>query len=190
MYDAAGTIRRLVVGAGKDRNIYLLDRDAMGKFNPKGNQNIYQEVEKALKGIRYRGAPAYFDGGLYFGSVDDCIREFRFVNARLLPDPVSRTTTNFVYPGAMPSIAADGTQNGIVWAVDNKNPAVLHAYDARDLAHELYNSEEAAAGRDRFGHGNKFITPMIAHGKVYVGTTDGVGVFGLLPSSAGSKAGN
>ena len=188
MYDAAGTIRRLVVGAGKDRNIYLLDRDAMGKFNPKGNQNIYQEIEKALKGVRYRGAPVYFDGGLYFGSVDDCIREFRFVNARLLPDPVSRTTTVFVYPGAMPSVSADGTQNGILWAVDNKNPAVLHAYDARDLAHELYNSEDAAAGRDRFGHGNKFITPMIAHGKVYVGTTDGVGVFGLLPASAASKA--
>ena len=60
---------------------------------------------------------------------------------------------------------------------------MLHAYDANDLAHELYNSNQAPLGRDHFGTGNKFITPMVAHGKVYVGTTDGVGVFGLLPDS-------
>ena len=56
---------------------------------------------------------------------------------------------------------------------------MLHAYDASDLAHELYNSDAAVSSRDHFGAGNKFITPMIANGKVYVGTTDGVGVFGL-----------
>jgi hypothetical protein len=60
---------------------------------------------------------------------------------------------------------------------------VLHAYDATDLAHELYNSNQASSGRDHFGTGNKFMTPMVAHGKVYVGTTAGVGVFGLLPDS-------
>jgi PQQ-like domain len=184
MKDTSGKTRRLVVGAGKDRNIYLLDRDAMGKFSPQGNQNIYQELEKALKGVRFRGAPAYFNGRLYFGSVDDAIREFQFVDARVLAEPVSRTTIIFAYPGAMPSVSADGTNNGIVWAVENENPAVLHAYDASNLAHELYNSRQAPSGRDHFGSGNKFITPMVAHGKVYVGTTDGVGVFGLLPHSA------
>jgi hypothetical protein len=190
MKDASGKTRRLVVGAGKDRNVYLLDREAMGKFSPRGNQNIYQELEKALKGIRFRGAPAYFDGRLYFGSVNDVIREFRLVNARLLPEPVSLSATKFGYPGAMPSVSADGPLNGIVWAVENENAAVLHAYDASNLAHELYTSNQAPAGRDHFGSGNKFITPMITHGKVYVGTTDGVGVFGLLPRStaAGTRA--
>jgi hypothetical protein len=176
-----------VVGAGKDLNIYLLDRDAMGKFNPKGNQNIYQEIEKALKGERYRGAPVFFEGRLYFGPAGDCLREFRFVNARLLTEQVSRTSTIFGYPGAMPSISAQGTQNGVVWAVENKDPAVLHAYDAKKLAHELYSSEDAPAGRDHFGKGNIFITPMIAHGKVNVGTTDRVGVFGLLPVATPSS---
>jgi hypothetical protein len=66
-----------------------------------------------------------------------------------------------------------------VWVTENLDPAVLHAYAANDLGHELYNSNQAASGRDHFGTGNKFITPMIANGKVYVGTTDGVGVFGL-----------
>jgi outer membrane protein assembly factor BamB len=183
MTETSGKTVRLVVGVGKDRNIYLANRDAMGKFTPQANQNIYQELYKPLKGTFYRGAPAYFDGRLYCSSVDDPIREFRFANARLIETPVSQTANKFVYPGAIPSISADGLRNGIVWAAENADTAVLHAYDASDLAHELYNSNEAPSGRDHFGAGNKFITPMIAHGKVYVGTTDGVGVFGLLPDS-------
>jgi outer membrane protein assembly factor BamB len=192
MKDASGKTRRLVAGAAKDRNIYLLDRDAMGKFNPQGNQNIYQELHQALKGTVYRGQPAYFNGRLYCSSADDFLYEFQFVNARLVEQPTSHTTNKFVYPGAAPSISANGSRNAIVWAAENggrdqPGSAVLRAYDASNLAHELYDSNEAPADRDHFGTGNKFITPMIAHGKVYVGTTDGVGVFGLLRDS-GSQA--
>ena len=191
MKDASDKTWRLVAGAAKDRNIYLLDRNAMGKFNPQGNQNIYQELNKALKGTVYRGQPAYFDGRLYCSSADDFLYAFRFVNARLVEQPISHTANKFVYPGAAPSISSDGSRNAIVWAAENgrgeqQGPAVLRAYDANDLAHELYDSNEAPADRDHFGTGNKFITPMIAHGKVYVGTTNGVGVFGLLRDS-GSK---
>jgi hypothetical protein len=184
MKDAAGKVRLLAVGAGKDRNVYLVNREDMGKFNPQGNQNIYQELPKALQGERFRGAPAYFNGRLYFGSVNDSLRVFGFMDARLRAEPVSITATKFGYPGAMPSVSADGARNGIVWASENDKQAVLHAYDANDMAHELYNSNEAPSGRDHFGAGNKFITPMIAHGRVYVGTTDGVGVFGILPHPA------
>jgi hypothetical protein len=96
---------------------------------------------------------------------------------------------SFGYPGVAPSISEDGSGNGIVWVVENQHfyyakgshDAVLHAFDAHDLSHELYNSNQAPNGRDYFGANNKFITPMIANGKVYVGTIDGVGVFGLLP---------
>jgi hypothetical protein len=108
MTDASGKIRRRAVGSGKDRNIYLVNREAMGKFNPQGNQNIYQELPKALKGERFRGASTYFDGRLYFGSVNDSMREFRFMDARLGAEPVSITATKFGYPGAMPSVSADG----------------------------------------------------------------------------------
>ena len=74
------------------------------------------------------------------------------------------------------------SQNGIVWAVESTPgaPAVLHAYDATNLANELYDSGQAANGRDAFGNGNKFITPLVVNGKVYVGTPTGVAVFGLL----------
>jgi hypothetical protein len=183
MTDASGKTWRLAVGAGKDRNIYLVNRDAMGKFSPSGNQNIYQEMPHALKGIRFRGAPAYFDGRLFFSSANDVIREFRFIAGRLGELPASQTKSSFVYPGATPSISANGSRDGIVWAVENSDPAILHAYDANDLAHELYNSNEAPSFRDHFGTGNKFITPMIAHGKVYVGKTDSIGVFGALRES-------
>ena len=66
-----------------------------------------------------------------------------------------------------------------MWAAENGSNAVLHAYDASNLSKELYNSNQAPGGRDNFGAGNKFITPTVANGKVYVGTTTGVGVFGL-----------
>ena len=83
-----------------------------------------------------------------------------------------------------PSISANGAQDGILWAVENTGhrvlkAAVLYAYKALDLTQELYNSNEQGT-RDQFGPGNKFITPMIANGRVYVGTPFGVQVFGLL----------
>jgi hypothetical protein len=123
--------------------------------------------------------PAFFSGNLYYGPVGSPILDFRFQNAKLLTSPVARTSNAFGYPGATPSVSANGGKNPIVWATENTNPAVLHAYNAKTLV-ELYNSNQAANGRDHFGAGNKYVTPMIAHGKVYVGTTNGVGVFGLL----------
>jgi hypothetical protein len=191
MTDAAGRARHLAAGAGKDRNIYLVDRGAMGHFDLHGDQNIYQEIPNALQGTLWdglHGAPAYFDRRLYYGALGQPIREFRFVHARLLPRPSSQTALSFIYPGATPSISADGTRNGIVWAIENRDPLVLHAYNANDLADELYNSHQAPSWRDYGGPGNKFVTPMIANGKVYVGTTEGVAVFGLLPNKAAARS--
>ena len=175
MIDANHKTRHLAVGAGKDQNIYLVDRDNMGKFNPKNN-NIYQELAGGLGGEEF-AMPAFFNNTLYYGGAGDVLRAFQFASARLDSNPTSTTRTVLEYPGTTPSISANGTNFGIVWAAENSDPAVLHAYDASDLANELYNSTQAGA-RDQFGAGNKFITPMIANGKVYVGTTTGVGVFG------------
>jgi hypothetical protein len=112
--------------------------------------------------------------------VGDNVKAFPITNAQLATTAKSKTAATFGYPGATPSISANQNSGGIVWATENVDPAVLHAYDASDLSKELYNSSQAANGRDNFGAGNKFITPMIVNGKVYVGTTNGVGVFGLL----------
>jgi len=178
LMDSSGQTRHLSVGAGKDSNIYVVDRDAMGKFNPSKN-NIYQQTQGALSGSVF-SMPAYFNNTVYYGAVGDNIKAFAISNAQLAGAPSSQTGNAFGYPGATPSISANATSNAILWAAENGGGAVLHAYDATNLSHELYNSNQAAGGRDQFGTGNKFITPMITNGKVYVGTTNGVGVFGLL----------
>jgi outer membrane protein assembly factor BamB len=176
--DGSGKTRHLAVGAGKDGNIYVVDRDSMGKFNSSAN-NIYQEIQGALAGGVF-SMPAYFNNTVYYGAVGDSIKAFAISSAQLGGSPSSQTGNQFGYPGATPSVSANGTSNAILWAAENTDPAVLHAYDATNLANELYNSNQASGGCDQFGTGNKFITPTVVNGKVYVGTTNGVGVFGLL----------
>jgi hypothetical protein len=178
--DAGGVIHTLVVGAGKDQNIYLANRANMGKFNPNNNDNLYQEITSGLSGSVF-SAPAFADRQIYYGAVGDTIKAFSFNSSGMLnSSPASATSTKFGYPGATPSISGSSLSNLILWATENTSPAVLHAYSATNLGVELYNSNQAANGRDHFGNGNKFITPTIANGKVYVGTTNGVGVLGLL----------
>jgi len=180
--DASGQTRHLAIGAGKDATIYVLDRDNMGKFNPLDNSNAYQALTGVLKGAVF-GAPAWFNGTVYFGAVGDSLRAFPVSAGRLSPSSSSFTANQFTYPGTTPSISANGTANAIVWAVENSTPAVLHAYDAANLNTELYNSNQAPNRRDEFGAGNKFMTPTIAGGKVFVGTPSSVAVFGLLQTA-------
>ena len=168
----------LVIGAGKDGNIYIADRANMGKWNPSNNNNLYQELTGALPNGAW-SMPAYFFNTVYFGGVSDHIKAYPIVNGKLATSPSSQTSKTFIYPGTTPSISSNLSQNGILWAVENSSPAVLHAYNSRDLTQELYNSSQQGS-RDQFGNGNKFITPMIANGRVYVGTRTGVAVFGLL----------
>jgi hypothetical protein len=175
--DSTGKVWQLAVGAGKDSNLYVVDRTRMGKFSSSSN-NIYQELAGALPGGIW-SMPAAYNGSIYYGPVGSPILRFVFQNAKLLHTPAAKTANAFSYPGATPSVSANAGQNGIVWAVENTNPAVLHAYNARTLL-EIYNTNQAAMSRDHFGAGNKYITPTIVNGKVYVGTTKGVGVFGLL----------
>jgi len=150
----------------------------MGKFNSVSN-NIYQQLSGALANGEW-GMPAWFNGTIYYGGQNDVLKAFSVVNAQLQTTPSSQSSTVFSYPGTTPSVSANGTTNGIVWAVENTSGnGILHAYDATNLGHELYNSNQAAGGRDSFTD-NKFITPVVASGKVFVGTTTGVAVFGLL----------
>jgi hypothetical protein len=183
MVDTQGNTRQLAVGAGKDQNIYLVDRANMGKFNPVSDAAIYQEMIGAVpNGVL--STPAFFNGTLYYGAVGYPVKAFPFQNAQLMPF-TSQTANFFEYPGATPSISANGQDNAILWATDSNTYLIngaLHAYAATNLAIELYNSNQAGA-RDHYGGGNKFITPTIASARVYVGTPTGVGVLGLLDQS-------
>ena len=175
--DSTGTTRHLAVGAGKDGNIYVVNRDNMGKFTS-GKNNIWQELGGVVSGGIW-STPAYFNNTVYYGDVSGTLKAFTITNAKLSASPAAQSNNSFGYPGTAPAISANGAQNGIVWAAENSSPAVLHAYNAATLA-ELYNSAQAGT-RDQCGSGNKFITPTIADGKVFLGTQNSVCVFGLLP---------
>jgi hypothetical protein len=177
--DAKGVVHHLAVGAGKDTNIYVVDRDNMGKFNNSIN-NIYQELPDALSGGAFSMA-AFFNNTVYYSGNGDHLKAFPITNAMLATTPTSVSASTFAYPGATPSISSNGAQNGIVWVVETQSGAgILHAYDPANVATELYDSNQAANGRDNFTF-NKYVPPMIANGKVYVGTPSSVAVFGLLP---------
>ena len=177
MTDSTGTVRHLAVGAGKDGNLYVVNRDSMGRFNA-SNNNIWQQLSAVLGGGIW-STPAYFNGHIYYGADNGNLKSFSISGTKVSPASSSSTVT-FGFPGTAPAVSANGTSNGIVWAHQNSNPAVLYAFDANDVSRMLYSSSQAANGRDQFGAGNKFITPVIADGKVFVGTTNGVAVFGLL----------
>lgn len=162
MTDASGTVRHIAIGAGKDGSIYVVDRDSMGKFNPANDGAIYQQINGEINGVW--SMPAYFNNTVYYGAVSDTLKAFPITNAHLASIPGVQSANSFPYPGTTPAVSANGTTNGIVWAVENSSPAVLHAFDATSLQ-ELYNSNQAANGRDHFGSGNKFITPTIVNGK-------------------------
>jgi outer membrane protein assembly factor BamB len=181
MKDANGNPHELAIGAGKDSNIYIVDRTNMGKFNPNNDSAIYQEIDGALPGGVW-SMPAYYDGNIYYAPENRPMAGFRFKDAKLSTSALSLTTATFEYPGATPSVSANGTQNGIVWAIEHSSASVLHAYNAFNLKSELYNTNQAPNGRDQFGSASHFGTPMIVNGKVYVGTTNSVVVFGLLSS--------
>jgi hypothetical protein len=176
--DSTGVVRQLAVGAGKDGHLYVVNRSNLGKFSMSNNA-IWEDMPGALPGGIW-ATPAYFQGTVYYGDVGGTLKAFGIQQALLGKTPTSQTSISFAYPGTAPAVSANGSSDGIVWAVQNSNPATLHAFAAGNLATELYNSNQAANGRDNFGAGNKFMTPSIANGKVYVGTPTGVAVFGLL----------
>ncbi|MFL6353769.1 MAG: chitobiase/beta-hexosaminidase C-terminal domain-containing protein, partial [Bryobacteraceae bacterium] len=185
---------QVLVQAGKTGTIYVLDRNNMGKYCSTcttSNTQILQEIVKANPGMR--GLPAYWNGNLYIGGGHtDYMKAFSF-NANndglLSTSPSSKTPELFSYPGPTPSVSANGKTSGILWALENGTYAssccqVLRAYDATNLANELYNTSQAPNGRDVPGAAVKFTVPTVANGKVYVGSQASLSIYGLLPAAA------
>lgn len=178
----SGANPRLLVQAGKEGKIYLINRDTgkMGEMCTTcatSDTQIVQELPSAVGGMW--DSPAYWNGSLYFGGSGDNIKAFTFNATSLITGPTSQSSNSFNFPGTTPSISSSGMTNGILWAIDSNScgslnncsaggPAVLHAYDATNLGTELWNSSQAAG--DTAGFAVKFTVPTIANGKVYIGT--------------------
>lgn len=187
--DRNNAVHHLAVAAGKDWNLYLLNRDNLGQFNSGNNSQIYQQLTTVLTGGVW-SSPAYFKDAngnvsIYYGGGSDDgnqypLWQFQFdfttPNKPVLKSAaVHTTTTRFGFPGATPTVSSNGTNNGIVWAYENRSGlAVLHAYDATNVATELFNSSNL-----NIGARVKFAVPTVCNGKVFVGTSNSLAAFGL-----------
>jgi hypothetical protein len=145
-----------------------------------------QSLSGAIGGLF--GNPAYFNNALYFCGAADQMKMYPVSNAQMTATPASQSAVTFGFPGCVPTISANGTSNGIVWAIDQSG--ILHAYDATNLANELYNTNQNSS-RDSLGSAVKFSVPTVANGKVYAGTQNSLAVYGLLtqnPITIGNAA--
>jgi hypothetical protein len=172
----SGPVRHLAIGGGKEATLFLLNRDTLG-----GNTaNDAGAVQSFSVGNMIFGTPAFFQNTLYIAPITDHLKSYTFnvTTGQFATAPASQSAATFGFPGSTPSISSQGTSNGIVWATEKgTGPAVLHAYDATNLATELWNSGNSAA--DQAGQAVKFTVPTVANGKVYVGTVGEISVYGL-----------
>jgi Bacterial Ig domain len=187
--------QHLLVEACKQATLYLVDRDAMGHYNPVDNSQIVQSFSVGSNS-QFNGVfstPAFWNNTIYVGATNNALKAFSFNagNSGLLSaSPTSYSAETYGFPGPTPSISANGNTNGIVWALQNDTyntgAAVLHAYDATNLANELYSTYLDTENEP--GPAVKFTVPTIANGKVYVGTQAQLAVYGLSGTLPGAPA--
>ena len=182
--DQPGPYPHLMVAGGKPQYAYFLNRDQMTTDNQHYNSggssdNIVQTMP--LGGASF-STPAYYNGKIYYIGNHDAIRAYIVSNGTLIPDqPGTFGTRIFPFPGATPSISANGATNGIAWAIQNTNsgPSILVAWNATNLSTEIYSSAQSGT-RDQLTRPVKFAVPTVANGKVYAGSQFALTVFGLL----------
>jgi hypothetical protein len=179
----------LMVQAGKEGKIYLMDRDNLGQYQRTGStsDDVVQVVPNAATGW-VMSTPAFYNGMIYIQGMNDYLKAYQIADGQINPTPVSQTGQIFNGErGGTLSISANGAMDGIVWTLDVRNGAVvLHAYNADDLSQELYNSTQAGS-RDLMGNAVKFSVPTIADGEVFVGTQSTIEIFGLLGVNAAPR---
>ncbi len=188
--DQRGPHPHLMVIGGKGATLYLLDRDNLGKFQTSADTAALQKIQVASL---LMGAPAFWQDHLYVQSDSGVLKDFVFKDGQFSAEPAAMTSAEFT-AGATPEVTSDGANNGIVWTLETRafgfsvgnQPVMLHAYDATNITHELYNSGQNAS-RDSAGASLRFTIPTIVDGHVYVGAIKEVDVYGLLPSSNSTK---
>jgi hypothetical protein len=185
--DQSGPHPHLLVIAGMGGTIYLVDRDNMGRYHPDDDNQIVQSLVNIFphggNSEHNIGASVYFNGYVYFSPVNDSLQAFQLNDGLLSPSPTSRSPESYPYPGGALAISADGDSKGILWSVQSNNltaPGVLRAYDASDLGIELYDSDQAGP-RDNLEGAVGFSVPLVANGRVFVGSGSQLTVYGLLP---------
>jgi hypothetical protein len=188
-----GSYPHLLISAGKSGTIYVINRDSLGHYNASNDNQIVQSLPNALpNGTVETGnfsTPVFYNGYIYYGAVNDVIRAFQLTNGLLSTAPTSTSAAIYGARGASFAISANTASNGILWALQNNgasadndvgNPGVLFAYNADNLATELYDSSQAGS-RDTLDNAVKFSIPLVANGKVFIAGQTQLTAFGLLP---------
>ncbi len=179
--DQPGPHPHLAVVAGKGATIYIVDRDHMGHYQA-GNDSHAVQTITSRGGVF--GSMAYWNHNLYVLRDSDALRQFVLKDERLSLKAVTGNT--FPDVSATPIVSANGARDGVVWVLRYKDEnapdksAVLYAYDAMNVAHSLYSSDQNVS-RDRAGAALTFNIPTVMNGHVYVGVKREVDVYGLLP---------
>jgi hypothetical protein len=183
MPDNSSSTPHEIIGGGKDGNVFVVNRDSMGSYSPSSN-NVIQTVRGGPHQYdNIFSTPVYWNGFFYVHSEGDVVRQFTWSNGQLSNSPVNTGQIVVYTHGATTSLSANGTNNGILWEIDNSayggGAAILRAYDATNVGKELYDSTQAGS-RDQAGAALKFTVPTIAGGKVFVGTSNELDIYGLL----------
>jgi hypothetical protein len=180
--DQPGPYAHLLATGGKDGRVWILNRDNLGQLqtNDAGAVQVIPGLSDSLF-----GGGTYWNGNLYVQEVGDYLNQFPLQDGvAQFPTPSESEFGGF--PNSPPAVSADGTSNAVLWLVQSSaygsgRPAILHAFDANNVANELYNSSQAPNRTDQAGPAVKFVVPTVANGKVYVGAAGEVDVYGLLP---------
>ena len=190
------------IGSDKQAHLWLMDRDLMSRFSPTSDNTVQFLMLPGADSCSPSAhcvcsTPAYYNGTVYIGMTANPVIALPLTNGLFSASggvaiASSASTEVYQYPGPTPTISASPAGNGIVWVLDAAanntssdgpyaapGPAVLRAYNASNLATTLYSSS-ALAG-DVSGNAVKFMTPVVANGKVYVGGDHALTVYGLLP---------
>ena len=184
----SGPFPHLVIGGGKGGVLYLVNRDNMGHFHSNDNN---QTVQNWSLGNMIASSGTFWQNTFYIGAANSSLQAFAFntTTDTFTTAPSSQSNAIIAFPGLTPVISAEGTSNGVIWAVDSSKsgtngaasgPAVLYAFDPNNLGNELWDSSKAAGNRDQAANAVKFVVPTVANGKVYVGAVNALNVYGLL----------
>jgi hypothetical protein len=171
---------QMLVAAGKQGMVYLVDQTDLGEFNANANE-VLQTLPAGTVPTAH-SMPAFWQNNIYFSGVGYYVQSFLLSNGLLSTSPTSQSPEEFDYPGSTPAVSANGSTNGILWTMSpmQGGQGILRVYDASNLSREIYNSNQNLS-RDQAGMAVKFVVPTVANGKVYVGTQTALDVYGLLP---------
>jgi hypothetical protein len=182
--DQPGTYPHLALTGGKEGTLYMINRDAMGGYNASGNTQIPQQVVGAIRGSvpgqpvdGVWNEPSFWNGYVYIFGLHDVLKVFTLKNGVLSNTAANKGTIQMNAPLAV--ISANGNANPVIWVLQWEH-AILRAYKYNNMTAQIYGTNQNPTRDGLDGHTAK-TGPIVANGRVYVGTTTNLDVYGLLP---------